>query len=71
MQAIENVNTCPFEQRITFSLREIAAQTDQGMNSIYRDIAAGHLPTTKNGRRRLVTKKGRQQYIDYLESKSV
>ena len=71
MQTNNRDNACPFDQRISFSLREIANQTGQGMNSIYRDIAAGHLPTTKNGRRRLITKKGRQKYIDYLDSKSV
>jgi len=55
-------------EKIAWSLGEIAEQSSRSRTALYKDISDGHLETIRIGRRRLITNSQRQKYIEYINS---
>jgi len=56
--------------RLSFNIQEAVAATGLNRNALYRAIAANELQTFKVGKRRLVTARALQEFIDRKEAEA-
>lgn len=60
----------PAKPRLSFNLAEAGEATGLNRNAIYRAIATDELKTFKIGRRRMVSARALQEFIDRKEAEA-
>ena len=56
--------------KVSYNVEQVLAATGLNRNALYREMAAGHLQTFKVGKRRMVSARALQEFIERKEKEA-